>query len=307
MQVLPSHFGLMLAGLILAPLLPGIINRTKALCAGRRGAPLLQLYYDLFKLLQKNAVYSRTTTWIFRANPVVSLASAIVVLALLPAARIEAPVSFAGDFILLAYALGLARFLTILAALDTGSSFEGMGASREAQFAALAEPALIVGLGALACATGRVSLSAIFGTLNAAPAAGLPALILLASAFLIVFLAENSRIPVDDPNTHLELTMIHEVMVLDYSGPDLAMILYAAALKIWLLGALIVNLALAFTDWRGGALAAAFAAGMALLAVLVGLIESSMARLSLLKVPRLLGGALVLAVLAFSLIARAAL
>ncbi|MGI6086827.1 MAG: respiratory chain complex I subunit 1 family protein [Kiritimatiellia bacterium] len=307
MHVFPTHLGMILAGLILAPVLPGIINRTKAVCAGRHGPPFLQLYYDIFKLLRKNAVYSRTTTWVFRANPPISLAAVIAVLALIPMAQIKAPVSFMGDFILLAYALGLTRFLTILAALDTGSSFEGMGASREAQFSALAEPPLILGLGALAYATGQFSISAIFGTLYAAPFVGLPEIILIVAAWLIVFLTENSRIPVDDPATHLELTMIHEAMILDYAGPDLAMILYTSALKIWLLGALVVNVALGFADLQGGVAIAAFAVGMALLAVVVGLIESSMARLNMVKVPRLLGVALVLSVLALALIARTAL
>ncbi len=306
MRLIFSHSIIMLAGLILAPLLPGVINRAKALCAGRHGAPLLQTYYDIFKLLRKSAVYSRTTTWIFRANPALGLAAIVMITALLPMARLAAPLAFAGDFILFAYALGLMRFLTIIAALDTGSSFEGMGASREAQFSALAEPALIVSLAALVCATGRLSLSDIFAALGASPSASIPAIVLVAAALLIVFLAENSRIPVDDPNTHLELTMIHEVMILDYSGPDLAMILYAASLKLWVLGALIVNLALALTDLRGAVLAAAFAGGMLVLAAAVGIIESSIARLSLIKVPRLLAGALVLAVLAFSFIVRSA-
>lgn len=306
MRVIPSHSILMLTGLILAPLLPGVINRTKAVFAGRHGPPLFQTYRDIFKLLRKSAVYSRTTTWIFRATPALGLAAIVMITALLPMARLAAPLSFTGDFILFAYALGFMRFLTIIAALDTGSSFEGMGASREAQFSALAEPALIVGLAALVCATGRLSLSGIFSVLGTAPAANIPAIVLVAAALLIVFLAENSRIPVDDPNTHLELTMIHEVMILDYSGPDLAMILYAATLKLWVLGALIVNLALALTDLRGAVLAATFAGGMLVLAVAVGIIESSMARLSLIKVPRLLAGALVLAVLAFSFIVRSA-
>jgi len=295
----------MLAGLILAPFLLGVINRTKAVFAGRCGAPLLQAYYDLGKLLRKGAVYSRTTTWVFRAAPAIGLASVVAVLALLPVPGIPAPLSFAGDLILFAYCLGLMRFFTVVAALDTGSAFEGMGASREVQFSALAEPALILGLATLARVTGSLSLSGIFSGLTGAAwqTAG-PALVLVSVALLIVFLAENARIPVDDPNTHLELTMIHEVMVLDYSGPDLAFILYGASLKLWVLGALIVNIFLSLLGLSGAAALGGFAAGMIVLAVVVGGIESIMARLSLLKVPQLLMGAGALSILAFTLVVR---
>jgi formate hydrogenlyase subunit 4 len=293
------------AGLVLAPFLLGVINRTKAVVAGRHGAPLLQAYYDLGKLLRKGAVYSRTTTWIFRCAPVIGLASVIAAMVLLPLGRCPAPLSFEGDLILFAYCLGLMRFFTVAAALDTGSSFEGMGASREVQFSALAEPALILGLAALVHVTGARSLTNLFAGLAGAQwhSAG-PALALVAVALMIVFLAENARIPVDDPNTHLELTMIHEVMVLDYAGPDLAFILYGAALKLWVLGALIVSLILSFLDLDGAVAVGAFAVGMLVLAVLVGLIESVMARLSLLKVPRLLLGAVAFSLMAFTLVMR---
>ncbi len=291
------------AGLILAPLLPGLINRTKAVFAGRRGAPLLQPYHDIFKLLRKGAVYSSTTTWVFRAAPAVGLASMAAALTLLPVFGIAAPMRFAGDFVLFAYCLALARFFMVIAALDTGSAFEGMGASREVHFSALAEPALIIGLAALARLTDATSLSDIYPRIQGAAwlTAG-PAIVLVSAALAIVFLCENARIPVDDPNTHLELTMIHEVMVLDYSGPDLAMILYSASLKLWILGALIVNMFLSLI--RPGAGAAGFALGMIVLAIAVGTLESIMARMSLLKVPRLLVGASALAALSFVLIAR---
>jgi formate hydrogenlyase subunit 4 len=296
----------MLAGLILAPLILGIINRTKAIFAGRHGSPLLQAYYDIFKLLGKGAVYSRTTTWVFRASPSVCLASVIVAMAVVPIPGVaSAPVSFAGDIILFAYCLGLMRFFIVVAALDTGSAFEGMGASREVQFSALAEPAFIIGLATLARQTGSLSLSGVFSGLSmtAWQAVG-PALALVAVALLLVFLAENSRIPVDDPNTHLELTMIHEVMILDYSGPDLAFVLYAASLKLWVFGALIVSVLLSALGLEGMAAIGGFYAGMVVLAVLVGVIESTMARLSLLKVPQMLVGAGALSVLAFTLVVR---
>ena len=297
----------LLAGLVLAPFLPGVINRTKAVFAGRRGAPLFQAYYDLAKLLRKGAVYSRTTTWVFRSAPAIGLAAVVAAMILVPVAGDGAPLSFAGDMILFAYCLGLMRFFTVAAALDTGSSFEGMGASREVQFSALAEPALILGLATLARVTGSLSLTGVFsGKTGLTWTVAGPALVLVAVALLIVFLTENARIPVDDPNTHLELTMIHEVMILDYSGPDLAFVLYGASLKLWVLGALIVNVPLLLLGLSGAAALGAFAVGMLILAVVVGVIESVMARLSLLKVPQLLVGAGAFAVLAFTLVLRIA-
>jgi formate hydrogenlyase subunit 4 len=295
----------LLAAVLLAPLLPGVINQTKAKFAGRRGSPLLQAYYDLWKLLRKGVVYSRTTTWVFRVAPAAGLACVLCALAVLPASGIGAIVHFPGDLVLLAYVLGLMRFFTVLAALDCGSSFEGMGASREVQFSALAEPALLLGLAALVRVTGVLSLTELFTGLGEGPwlSAG-PALVLVAAALLVVMLAENCRIPVDDPNTHLELTMIHEVMVLDYGGPDLAFVLYAAAIKLWVLGALVVNVLLGAWPLTGWGAMAAFVAGMILLAMVVGIVESVMARLSLVKVPHLLVGAGALSVLAFILVVR---
>ncbi|MGD9873967.1 MAG: respiratory chain complex I subunit 1 family protein [Kiritimatiellia bacterium] len=292
----------LLTGLVLAPLLPGIINKTKAVFAGRRGPPVLQTYYDILKLLRKGAVYSRTTTWIFRTAPVIGLAAVLAAMTLLPAASAPAPVSFAGDLILFAYCFGLLRFFLVAAALDTGSAFEGMGASREVQFSTMAEPALLLGLAALACAAGSLSLTGIFSGLTWQVAG--PALVLVSAALLIVFLAENARIPVDDPNTHLELTMIHEVMVLDYSGPDFAIILYTSSLKLWALGTLLVNILLSVLPLRGFAATGGVFIGLILLSVLVGIIESIMARLSLLKVPQLLAGAVALSVLALALVLR---
>ena len=198
------------------------------------------------------------------------------------------------------------RFFTIIAALDTGSSFEGMGASREVFFAALAEPALIIALAALARQVGFVSLSGIYGGLaGSLRPAVLPALVLVGATLLIVLLAENARIPVDDPNTHLELTMIHEVMVLDYGGPDLALIYYGVALKLWVTGILLANLLLALTGLSPAAGLGLALGGMVVLAVVVGVIESVMARLRLLKVPQLLVGAVATAILAFALVWRA--
>jgi formate hydrogenlyase subunit 4 len=276
------------------------------LFAGRRGPPLLQPYYDLRKLLGKGAVYSRTTSWVFRAGPIVALAATATASLLVPLGPCDAAVHFAGDLVLFAYLLGLAKFFLVAAALDTGSSFEGMGASREVFFSALAEPALLLGLVAVAKAVGGGGAGGFALTGLHQHVSGLlwldagMVLLFVAVALFLVLLAECSRIPVDDPNTHLELTMIHEVMVLDHSGPDLALLLYAASLKLWLPAALIVSVVVPRTSrpWLDLALALA---SLFAVAVAVGVVESSMARLRLLRVPQLLVGATVLAVLALVL------
>ena len=291
--------------LVAPPLLLGVIWRVKAIVAGRQGPPLLQPYLDLLRLARKGAVYSRTTSWVFRAGPVVSLAAVLAAGLVVPLGGPEAAVSFTGDFVLLAYLLGLARFFTVLAALDTGSSFEGMGAAREVTYSALAEPALFLGLVSLVRSTGGLDLAHLLGAgLARSWSTDGPALLLVASAIFVVALAENARVPVDDPATHLELTMIHEVMVLDHSGPDLAMITYGACLKLWLFGALVVKLALGARLADPWAAFGAFVAGELLFAVAVGLLESNMARLRLVRVPQMLIGASVLSGLALVLLLR---
>ncbi|NTV52785.1 MAG: hydrogenase [Candidatus Firestonebacteria bacterium] len=275
--------------LALAPLFLGIINRTKAFFAGRHGVPWCQVYFDLWKLLHKGVVCSRTTTWVFRLGPMLGLAAMLGAAALLPWGAIPAGVAFTGDMILFAYAFALARFGTVLAALDTGSSFEGMGASREIWISVLAEPVFFVCLGTLVAVTHQGSLSGVIPALNPQvwPKAGL-SLVLLGGALFLVLLAENARIPVDDPNTHLELTMIHEVMVLDHAGPDLAFIVYGAGLKLWVLAALLVNVLVPWkplSPWGSGAV---MLAGMLGVALAVGITESVMARLRLRRIPQML-------------------
>jgi len=281
--------------LAVSPILPGIVAKTKAWFAGRRGPPLLQPYRDIFKLFRKGAVYSRTTTWLFRAGPVVSFSAALAATLIIPLGGMESPLTFQGDLILFAYLWGLSRFFTMTAALDTGSAFEGMGASREAAFSCLAEPALLLGLLALAREAGSFSMSDVLSVgLIRIWSIHAPALCLVTAAFLVVFLTENSRIPVDDPNTHLELTMIHEVMVLDHGGPDLALIEYGSAVKFFALGALLVRIVCPIRSggfWEGGA---ALVIGLAALSVLVGVIESTMARLRLSRIPQLLALSFVL-------------
>ena len=290
---------------LLPPLLLGIINKTKALFAGRIGPPLLQPYYDLLRLLRKGSVFSTTTTWVFRAGPVVGLATVVLALLLIPLGHHDAPIHFTGDLILLAYLLGLSRFFTAAAAMDTGSPFEGMGAVREVTFASLAEPAFFFGLLVTAKVTSSLSLTTMLGSALASQWATYGAsLALVAVSWFVVLLVENCRIPFDDPNTHLELTMIHEVMVLDHSGPAFGMILYSAALKLFLFGALVVQVVLPFTTGSAWLDWAVFVAGMLGMAVAVGVVESIMARLRLVHVPRLLVSACLLSGFGIILLVR---
>jgi formate hydrogenlyase subunit 4 len=296
MTIVHVH-GILHVVLVLAmpPLLLGVINRTKAIFAGRAGPPLLQPYFDLAKLLRKGVVLSRTTSWLFLAGPVVGLVTALLAALIVPLGAHDAPIVFDGDFILFAYALGLGRFFTVAAALDTGSAFEGMGGAREATFSCLAEPALFFGLLVLARASGTTSMSGMLGAAVAATwsAAGAALAAILASWF-VVLLAENSRIPFDDPNTHLELTMIHEVMVLDHGGPPLALILYGAAVKLFVFGALVVGVAVPLAGLNVWIAWGVFVLAELVLAVVLGVIESVMARLRLVQVPNLLVAACLL-------------
>jgi formate hydrogenlyase subunit 4 len=248
-------------------------------------------------------VISRSTGWMFLAGPVVTVVGALGASLLLPLGEATSPIHFAGDFVLFAYLLALGRFFTAAAALDTGSSFEGMGAAREVTFACLAEPALFLGLLSLVKITGSLELSGLLGArvvdgwVTAAPT-----MVMLVAGLFVIALAENCRIPFDDPNTHLELTMIHEVMVLDHSGPALGIIEYGAAIKLFLFGAIAARLAVPVStgnpllDWG------AFVLAMLVFAVCVGTVESVMARLRLVHVPNLLIGAGVLTGFGFVLL-----
>lgn len=291
--------------LVMPPLLLGVIGKTKALFAGRIGPPLLQPYYDLVKLMRKGSVFSTTTTWIFRAGPVVGLTTALLAGMLIPFGGHDAPVSFSGDMILFAYLFALGRFFTASAALDTGSAFEGMGSAREVTFSCLAEPALFFGFLALAKLTASLSLNTMLdGVFPLGAGAAAPPLVLVAASLFIVLLVENCRIPFDDPNTHLELTMIHEVMVLDHSGPAFGMILYGAAIKLFVMAAVLLRVVAPFemsnpwVDW------ALFMGGMLALAVVVGVVESMMARFRMVFIPTFLVAACLLSAFGVILLLR---
>ena len=275
--------------LAFAPLLPGIANRVKSALTGRRGAPVLQLYADLWKLWRKGVVYSPTTTLLFRLGPIVLACTAALAACILPLDGTTSPIRFAGDLVAFAGLLALGRFMLVLAAMDTGSSFEGMGASREVTIAAFSEPALILCFTVLALATGDLRLQGMLGQpLSHAWPVPAPSLLLAAASLFILSLAESCRVPVDDPLTHLELTMIHEVMVLDHSGPDLALILYASALKMALFGSLVVRVFIAGAVVPAPLALGLLLAGLAGYAAAVGAVESGMARLRMNRVPQLL-------------------
>lgn len=288
--------------IVLAPGVTSVATRTRAALTHRRGAPVLQLYFDLFKLLRRGAVFSDTTTWVFRFAPVAVLATALVAASLVPLDGHSSLFRFAGDPVALAYTFALGRFFLVLAALDTGSSFEGMGASREVTFASVVEVGLFLSFATLAVLTHELSLSGMLeGPLaHSSEASSVPAVAMLAASFFALLLAECARVPVDDPSTHLELTMIHEVMVLDHSGPDLALILYAGALKLSVLGAVVISVLIPRATLPPIAAIAVLVGGLLLVGIGVGIIEASMARLRLPKVPLYLAGASALSL--FSLV-----
>ena len=260
--------------------IPGLINHTRARLAGRKGIRFAQHLYDVRLLLRKGAVYSTTTTVLFRTTPSVILGASLLALLFIPVGNLPPVVSFDGDVVAFAYLLALGRGALILAAMDTGSSFEGMGASREALYGALVEPALMLTIGTLALLSGHISFAELFDA-GASDDTQLIIVLLLAAYVLtkIVF-TESGRVPVDDPRTHLELTMIHEVMCLDYCGVDLAYIKIANWLKsaaLSMLAADAVAAALCPRWW--------FAAPLAVLltGLSVGIVESTQARNKLIR------------------------
>ncbi len=302
----PTQFALAAAQLLALLVLPivmlGLVNRVKSIWAGRRGPRVLQPLADMRRLLHKQPVYSKVTTELFRLGPVVALATGLVAGMLTPMLGAASPLAFDYDFIAFAYVLGLGRVFLMLAALDTGSAFEGMGAAREATYGALIEPALLLALGALVLATGDATFAGLLSWSDLGPfALGVKALCFV--VLLILLQVEAARIPVDDPNTHLELTMIHEVMILDHSGPDLAILQYAAGLKLTVCAALIAGLLNPISWLTQPWLAAGVALGLMLaVAVLVGCIESLIARVRMKAIPRYTAIAMIAGALALLLV-----
>ena len=283
--------------ILLAPFFAAVILKVKAFFGGKKGPPLLIHYYTLIKLFQKGSVYSTSTTFIFKLGPVVSLCTAAMALMFLPVAGYRPVLSFHGDVIFILYLLGLGRFFTIAAAMDTASPFEGMGAAREAYFSIICEATLFMILILFFKLTGDLSLAAYLsgsGPLGLWQTAGSP-LLFVVIAFFIVLLAENSRVPVDDPATHLELTMIHEVMVLDHSGPDFGFIELGAFCKLFFYSAIVSRLIAPFNPGHPVLTGCLFIAVLLLVYAAVGVTESVMARYKMDKVPKFILTSFVLA------------
>jgi formate hydrogenlyase subunit 4 len=288
-----------------APLIVGLIRKVKARLQCRRGASVFQPYADLVKLFRKQPVVSSTTSWIFTATPYILFASTLAAGLLVPVFISKTPLSFAGNIIALVYLLAVGTFFLMLAGLDAGSSFGGMGSSREAIVASLTEPAMMLSIFAIALTAGSTNLSTIVhktAVLEGIMTDPSPHLMAFA-ALVIVAIAETGRVPVDNPATHLELTMIHEAMILEYSGRYLALVEWAAGLKLLVFLTLIANV---FAPWGIATSMEPTALGIGLathlvkvsgLAVLIGILESMFAKLRLFRVTDLLGAAFILALL----------
>lgn len=256
----------------------GVANKVKAFWAGRKGASILQPFYDFVRLIKKDIIVNKATSIIFQIAPAVTFASILFAGLLVPIINFKSIISFEGNFILFAYILGLGKFFSLIGAMDTGSSFEGMGASREASFSTIIEPAFFILLASVIALTGNYTFESFSMILQKAGAYGALIIIIAVLALFIMLLVEGCRVPVDDPNTHLELTMIHEVMVLDNSGIDLGLILYGSAMKMLIIASLIANILI---PANFGILTSIllYSGIILLIAVIIGTLESSIARL----------------------------
>jgi formate hydrogenlyase subunit 4 len=290
--------------LAIAPLVTGIIRKIKAYFQQRRGASIFQPYRDIAKLFHKDSVVSRDTSWIFSITPYISMA-AVLVAGLLVPVFVTRTLGFVGDLIVVVYLLGTVRFFTALAALDAGSAFGGMGSSREMMVSSIVEPTMLLSIFAMGLITGTTSLGSIAGALSSS---GIdlvrPALFLASAAFLISTLAENARVPVDNPSTHLELTMIHEGMILEYSGKKLGLMELSSMTRLVLYFTILSNV---FFPWGIANDLSAVGIGVGLvsillkvlfLALIVAIIESSISKLRLFRLPNLLTVSFTLALLA---------
>ena len=264
--------------LLFAPfLMIGVIKKTKAFFAGRKGVSIFQPLWDFIRLMKKDFVISNTTSWVFKFAPTVGFATTIFAALFVPMAGGMSIINVPCAFIIFAYSLSLGKFFALLSAMDTGSSFEGMGAAREACFSTIVEPAFFIAMASVVALTGHFSFGNLRLILENAGVYGIMIIALLAVTLFIMLLIECCRVPVDDPTTHLELTMIHEVMILDNSGMDLGLSTWASAIKMLLFQALIANLVIpaSLVGWQA---ILAFLAVIFVLSIIVGIVESSMAR-----------------------------
>ena len=257
----------------------GVIKKTKAFWAGRKGVSIFQPWRDFVRLMKKDSVISETTTWIFKFTPVLVFGTTLFAGLFVPMIGGNSIVNMQGGFILFSYLLGLGKFFSIISAMDTGSSFEGMGASREACFTTIVEPAFFIIMASLIALSGNYTFDSLFMILENAGVMGILITILAVLALIVMLLTECCRVPVDDPTTHLELTMIHEVMILDNSGQDLGLITWAAGIKMVILESLIAALLIPVHLLGTGYSALCYIAALFVIAVFVGTLESAIARL----------------------------
>ena len=287
----------------LAPLATALVKLLKARLQNRRGPSLLQGYRDLAKLFAKQPVLAEQASWIFRLAPYVIFAATALAAAIVPVILVAMPLTAAADVIALVALLALARFFTALAAMDVGTAFGGMGASREMTFAALSEPAMLMSIFVLSIAAHSTNLSAMIDAVLNSGLGLRPSLAFALAALVMVAIAETGRIPVDNPATHLELTMVHEAMILEYSGRYLALIEWADQIKLLLFATLLLNLFLPWgmaqdTDLVSVLIAAgAWLLKLLLLFALLSLFETWMAKMRIFRVPEYLGLAFLLAIL----------
>lgn len=290
--------------LLLAPLLSGVIKKTKAFFQTRQGPGIFQGYLDIYKWFRKDSVVSEHSSWIFVVTPYIYFAAVVAAGLLIPTVTTVLPLSFAGDIIAVVYLFALGRFFMTLAGLDAGSSFGGMASSREAAVSSIIEPAMLLAVFTVALAAGSTNLSVISKTFAVGSQAFRPSHLLAFAALAVVTVAETGRIPVDNPDTHLELTMIHEGMLLEYSGKELALMIWGASVKQLLVCSLLVNLFFPYyiaTGLGPAGLAAGLAAYLGkilVVGVFMAVVETSFAKMRLFKVPDLLAGSFMLGLLA---------
>ena len=291
--------------LCVSPLISGIIKTLKARLQTRRGPGIFQPYRDLNKLFHKQMVIPETASWIFAAAPITVFATSVLVGLLVPMITAEAPLSLFGGVLAVVYLLGLGRFFLALGGLDAGSSFGGLGSSREMTISALAEPAMMLAIFTVALSSSSTNLSEVIrGAIGQSWRFLAPSQMLAFAALFIVLIAETGRLPVDNPATHLELTMIHEAMILEYSGPYLALIEWGAAVKQLILMTLLINIFYPFglsLEWRPASLAigcGSYLLKLIILSILIVLVETTNAKMRLFRVPELLSVAFVLGALA---------
>ncbi len=271
-----------------SPMFAGLVNKQKAIFTGRIGAPILQPYYELKRLLRKESINANSSSFISKLSPVINMVAVIIAAAMLPIGFARPIISFEGDIILFAYVLGLARFFQILAAMDIGSSFEGMGAAREATFAVFAEPIFFFTLGGIAFISGFTSMYAIYHSVRLDNVSYIVFIIVCTISVFILAVSECSRMPVDDPNTHLELTMIHEVMILDNSGVDLYLYQYSSYIKLFIYAILETSFFYPFGVQNFTLAIVIFAVVILILSASLAIVETITSRFKMKNIPQYL-------------------